>query len=572
MIMIGLAIIAFVFIIALIIGAIYWILWILTAIFVILAIVSHLKYLEWKKAVPSSTKCPECGASMLVKTVNAGTSGIAAGTMLTSSFGLGTSNTQNHYGQLMVCKVCGHQEYRLTRQTIDAMTQKYKGRRNLFAVLFVLSLIGAVAFTQMISGDSAPSTNVASSANSEQVENTTNVDLDSAKEEMKSFSLYDGLLTAELPAKWNYDKSTDSILRAIPSGDFGDRETFAASYEAFDSNYTDVDIEEQLTTAGHKVEENNGGVSTEIKDLKQELVENDEFGVVLKQTYVNDYKPAGYDIVIQHEAFYCPVNNEGLFGVLILDHGYDADKESKYEKEFHEVFIPGIKINGIKRPVEEEIVESDNEETATAEGNHTSAEEKLTEALGEELSARVKSILSDEIGFTEIKFIERQGDNDNYSFTCDGHSIIVTAFSDEEGEFMRIFEPHTGNVVYEDGQLLMTKDDMESKNEETNTDDNTIYAEDTVTYQIIAEEIISSRMKDPSSAKFPSAVSDDWSYGKKGDLIAVQSYVDGINSFGASVRSKFIVEFYITDRDTFSYEIQYIRIGNDEQGEFIDIS
>ena len=178
------------------------------------------------------------------------------------------------------------------------MTQKYKGRRNLFAVLFVLSLIGAVAFTQMISGDSAPSTNVASSANSEQVENTTNVDLDSAKEEMKSFSLYDGLLTAELPAKWNYDKSTDSILRAIPSGDFGDRETFAASYEAFDSNYTDVDIEEQLTTAGHKVEENNGGVSTEIKDLKQELVENDEFGVVLKQTYVNDYKPAGYDIVM----------------------------------------------------------------------------------------------------------------------------------------------------------------------------------------------------------------------------------------------------------------------------------
>ena len=38
MIMIGLAIIAFVFIVALIIGAIYWILWILTAIFVIVAI------------------------------------------------------------------------------------------------------------------------------------------------------------------------------------------------------------------------------------------------------------------------------------------------------------------------------------------------------------------------------------------------------------------------------------------------------------------------------------------------------------------------------------------------------
>lgn len=572
MIMIGLAIIAFVFIVALIIGAIYWILWILTAIFVILAIVSHMKYLEWQKAVPSSTKCPECGASMLVKTVNAGTSGIAAGTMLSSNFGLGTANTQNHYGQLMVCKVCGHQEYRLTRQTIDAMTQKFKGRRTLYAALFVLSLIGAVAFTQMISGDSTSSTNVASSANNEQEESTANVDQDSAKEEMKTISLYDGFLTAELPAKWNYDKTTDSTLRAIPSGNTSDRESFGASYIGFESKYNDVNIEEQLATAGHTVEDNNGGAATEIKDLKQELLENDEFGVVLKQTYVNDFKPAGYDIVMQHEAYYCPVNKDGLFGVLVLDHGYDAGKEPKYEKEFHEVFIPRIKINGTKDVAAEEIIESDNEETETGEENRASAGDKLSEALGEDLSARVKSILSDEIGFTEVKFIERQGNNDNYSFTCDGHSIIVTAFSDEEGEYIRIFEPHTDNVFYEDGQLLMTRDDLESDNEEANADDNIIYAEDTVTYQIIAEEIISSRMKDPTSAKFPSAVSDDWSYGKKGDLIAVQSYVDGINSFGALVRSKFIVEFYIKDKETFSYEIQYIRIDNEEQGEFIDVS
>ena len=572
MIMFGLAIIAFVFIVGLIIGAIYWILWILTAFFVIVAVISHLKYLEWQKAVPSSTKCPECGATMLVKTVNAGTSGIAAGTMLSSSFGLGTANTYNHYGQLMVCKVCGHQEYRLTQQTINGMTQKYKGRRTLFAALFVVSLIGAVAFTQMIYGDSASSTNVASSASSKQEESTPNVDKDSAKEEMKTFSLYDGLLTAELPAKWNYDKTTNSTLRAIPSGYASDRESFGASYIGFESKYNDVNIEEQLATTGHTVEDNNGSVSAEIKELKQELLENDEFGVVLKQTYVNDFKPAGYDVVMQHEAYYCPVNNDGLFGVLVLDYAYNAGKEPKYEKEFHEVFIPGVKINGTKDVEPEEVIESDNEEADTGEENQESAEEKLSEALGEELSARVKSVLSDEIGFTEIKFIERQGNNDNYSFTCDGHSIIVTAFSDEEGEYIRIFEPHTGNVFYEDGKLLMTKDDLESENEEANADDNTIYAEDTVTYQIIAEEIVSSLMKDPSSAKFPSAVSDDWSYGKKGDLIAVQSYVDGTNSFGALVRSKFIVEFYIKDKETFSYEIQYIRIDNEEQGEFIDVS
>ena len=159
MIIIGLAIIAFVFIVALIIGAIYWILWILTAVFAIVGIASHIKYLEWQKAVPSSTKCPECGAYMLVKTVNAGSSGVAAGTMITSNFGLGSSSTQNYYGQLMICRVCGHQEYRLTRQTINAMLQKYKSRRTLYLILFVISLIGVVMFSQAVFSDDSKTSN-----------------------------------------------------------------------------------------------------------------------------------------------------------------------------------------------------------------------------------------------------------------------------------------------------------------------------------------------------------------------------------------------------------------------------
>ena len=220
--------------------------------------------------------------------------------------------------------------------------------------------------------------------------------------------------------------------------------------------------------------------------------------------------------------------------------------------------------------VEENASNTDEDSNELVEAPEQSPEAPIIEALGEEYYNYVKSVLTDEIGFSDVRFVSRQGENNNFEFECDGTAIMVTAYSDEGDEYLRIFQPNTDNVFYEDGELLMTKDDLDEDSEEA--EDNTIYAEDVATYQIIAEEIVRSCMKNPSKAKFPSTLSDDWGYGKKGNLIAVRSYVDGTNSFGATVRSNFLVEFYIIDKDTFSYEIQYIRIGNDENGEFIDVS
>jgi len=221
-------------------------------------------------------------------------------------------------------------------------------------------------------------------------------------------------------------------------------------------------------------------------------------------------------------------------------------------------------------PVEKDASNTEEESSESEKVSEQSPDAPIVEVLGEEYYNYVKAVLTDEIGFSDVRFVARQGESNNFEFACDGMTLMVTAYADEGDEYLRIFQPNTDNVFYEDGQLLMSKADLDEDTEES--DDNTIYAEDVATYQIIAEEIVRSCMKNPSKAKFPSALSDEWGYGKKGDLIAVQSYVDGTNSFGASMRNKFLVEFYIIDKDTFSYEVQYIRIGNDEQGEFIDIS
>lgn len=60
--------------------------------------------------------------------------------------------------------------------------------------------------------------------------------------------------------------------------------------------------------------------------------------------------------------------------------------------------------------------------------------------------------------------------------------------------------------------------------------------EEQSTYQILTQDSVESILKSPKSADFPWA---DWSYGKNRFYIAVQSYVDAENSFGAEIRSNF---------------------------------
>ena len=97
---------------------------------------------------------------------------------------------------------------------------------------------------------------------------------------------------------------------------------------------------------------------------------------------------------------------------------------------------------------------------------------------------------------------------------------------------------------------------------------------DAIYYMQIAEEIVKGNLKDPRSAKFPSIVTNSSEIGmqKKGDIVGVQSYVDATNSFGAKVRTKWLVEFEVVDLSKYSYKTVYIKIGDSTAGEYVDLN
>lgn len=58
-----------------------------------------------------------------------------------------------------------------------------------------------------------------------------------------------------------------------------------------------------------------------------------------------------------------------------------------------------------------------------------------------------------------------------------------------------------------------------------------------------AENYVKQGLKAPSTADFPSQIlSGDWKVNRKDDVVTVSSYVDAQNSFGAMIRSNFIVQ------------------------------
>ncbi len=65
-----------------------------------------------------------------------------------------------------------------------------------------------------------------------------------------------------------------------------------------------------------------------------------------------------------------------------------------------------------------------------------------------------------------------------------------------------------------------------------------------------AKAYVTQILKSPSSAKFPGSVfeRDQWTVSRYKDIITVRAYVDADNSFGANIRSPFIVQMsYATD-------------------------
>lgn len=70
-------------------------------------------------------------------------------------------------------------------------------------------------------------------------------------------------------------------------------------------------------------------------------------------------------------------------------------------------------------------------------------------------------------------------------------------------------------------------------------------------YMSLAEEYIKSILKTPSTAKFPSKIKDykDWNISRYKDVLAISTYVDSQNSYGAMLRSYFTVQISISSDD-----------------------
>ena len=161
-------------------------------------------------------------------------------------------------------------------------------------------------------------------------------------------------------------------------------------------------------------------------------------------------------------------------------------------------------------------------------------------------------ILKDSLGFDKISIIKNISGT-LFEMRADDYNLKVTV-SD------KLYLVICGDYnMYQDDTVKYTKTDLENRKIGNND----------TTYYVIAQEIVTTNLKNPSSAKFSSV--NNCQMARNGEYVAVKGYVDATNSFGAQIRSEFIVEFKVIDLDSFSYETIFIKIDGSKTGEYIDL-
>lgn len=230
------------------------------------------------------------------------------------------------------------------------------------------------------------------------------------------------------------------------------------------------------------------------------------------------------------------------------------------------LFVISISIFGIctRHPKDDSDSKTETEYETTQESTETTETKKtFKESLGEYLDSSsvndIMNILTNDLGFSEsdIEFEMKTDGAEIYSIYLDGENFKMTALDND----YRIW--NDTKVLYEDGTVKMTKQDIE---------DAEIDIGDDAVYYSFAKEMIEGCLKDPSSAHFPSlSFSGEVAMKKNKDLVVVQSNVTAKNSFGTKVNSPFTVEFQIIDMDNYQYNPIYINLDGEISGEYIDI-
>lgn len=206
-----------------------------------------------------------------------------------------------------------------------------------------------------------------------------------------------------------------------------------------------------------------------------------------------------------------------------------------------------------------EVVEEAKEEEPTPIPVLDQHDEFITDAsefLSTDISEKLYNILLNDIGFAEIYFIGKNESGDSiWDLGCDDIGVTVTASDD-------VYMIWSGDYTFYDSGVKMTKEQFDSLH---------VSESDKVAYYLIAKEIVKNSLKSPKSADFPWLM-DDIGFGKNGDIVAVQGYVDAMNSFGAQIRSQWTVEFKVIDLDTYSYEVVYVNIDGESYGTYVEMN
>ena len=156
------------------------------------------------------------------------------------------------------------------------------------------------------------------------------------------------------------------------------------------------------------------------------------------------------------------------------------------------------------------------------------------------------------------------------SFKNYDHAIIsvednkITGLEEGETEVIcKIIDEHSNKIKTNKFKVTvkLTDEQIAEKNaklaEEAKKDEeelqekrNTISTTEAITIKSYCKDIIDGILKAPSTAEYPGGWLDQlegWNMSKNNNLVTVSSYVDAENSFGAKIRSEFIVQIQMQD-------------------------
>lgn len=162
----------------------------------------------------------------------------------------------------------------------------------------------------------------------------------------------------------------------------------------------------------------------------------------------------------------------------------------------------------------------------------------LTEiGLTEDEAKAVKADL-ESVGITSLSSLEKAagtGIDELQAFVFSGSGVSGTLTIEKRKTYfigsgnITLFDASKGGKIDTITRYILTSDEK-------------------IHFMVSAQDYVKQCLKSPSSAKFESTVTGEWSVSRKDDTVTIASYVESQNSFGAMIREEYVVQIsYSTD-------------------------